>query len=166
MMRTESPFYSQFDGAVPYTLVFPGVDHVGPCWNQDGEIVRQPADEPVDEMIEAVHLGPEHYRLACRSDGPLSGLMLFWGDEFIASAGVGDVLTIRRVLMPRAYAHHRLLTRGEFNNDRPEALLVHELGGGWETVARGMLTLTVPSARSEEFLRRMGEALIDCGVRR
>ena len=41
------------------------------------------------------------------------------------------------------------------NNGLTVAALVHELGGGWESVASSILTLAVPAARSAEFLRRM-----------
>lgn len=152
-----SPFYDLFEGAEPLMLVFPACDCAGPFWDDEGNLVRQPDDEMAGERIEAVRLGPVHYRLACRSDGPFSCLRLYWGDEFYASTAGDGSLTLTRVVVPRPFAHHRFLTSAPFGNDTPAAMLVHELGGGWEAVAGGMLTMSVPAVRSTELLRRLAE---------
>ncbi len=138
-------------------LVFPACDFAGPFWDDAGELIRQPGDELAGERIEAVRLAPQHYRLACRSDGPFSCLQLYWGDEFYASTAGDGSLTLNRVAMPRPFAHHRFLTSAPFGNGMPAATLVHELGGGWEAVAGGMLTISVPTEQSDEFLCRFAE---------
>jgi hypothetical protein len=43
-----------------------------------------------------------------------------------------------------------MVPRG-FNNENPLARLVHSLDGGWESVAGGMLTLTVPTTKAVDF---------------
>lgn len=114
--------------------------------------------------IEAVQLGPDHFRLVFRSDGPFSPLRLHWGDEFIATPRDDGALTLIRVLTPQPYAHYRLLISGGFGRDAPAAMLVHEMGGGWEPVAGGILTFTVPAARSELFAKRMAASGVTPGA--
>lgn len=152
-----SAFYNLFDGARRVTLAFPVTDSIGPFWDEDGALLHSPGDTLAQEDIEAVQIGGDHYRLACRSDGPFSVLRLHWGDEFITenNARLG-LLRLVRVVMPQPYMHHRILVSEQLQNDQPAARLAHELGGGWETVAVGQLTLTVPASRAAEFLRRMG----------
>ena len=157
-MDVPSTFHALFEAATPFTLSFPAIDGVGPTWREDGELIGALGDEHATEGIEAVEIGPGQYRLVCRSAGPFSGLRLHCGDEFIATAGARSLLTLTGVMAPQPYAHQRFLTPTTFSNQHPAADLVHELEGGWESVAGGMLTLTVSAARSAEFLRRMTEA--------
>ena len=68
--------------------------------------------------------------------------------------------------MPRAFEHYRFVTSSGFTNDGPIATIVHQVGGGWETVASGMLTLTVPILRAGEFRQLMNAAELLPGVLR
>ena len=86
--------------------------------------------------------------------GPFSSLRLHWGDEFIAARHDGNKLVLTKLVVPRKFEHFRFLTSAGFKNSSPVAELVHELGGGWETVAIGMLTITVPAARAQEFIAK------------
>ena len=99
-------------------------------------------------------------------EGPFSCLRLHWGDEFIATTAEVGSLSLVSVVVPRPYVHHRFLAPTVGNNDLPEAAFVHELGGGWESVAGGVLTLSVPAARSSEFLMRLAVAGIAPGALR
>ncbi len=67
----------------------------------------------------------------------------------------GITLRLTSVCVPRPYAHFRFLTSGGFNNEHQLARHLHSLGGGWEAVAGGMLTLTVPAERASELKRLM-----------
>lgn len=166
MMQTNpSPFYDQLEGAEKFTLSFPLTrDCVGPDWLESGELVRSKNEGIETEDIEAVCLGENRYRLAERCLGPFTSLRLYWGDEFLADSSTGNTLILTRVVVPRIYEHYRWLISGGFKNEHPIANLVHEVGGGWETVAVGILTLTVPAARSQEFHSRMNAAGLRSGL--
>ena len=154
-----SPFYDQLFGAEKFRLIFPlARDCVGPDWLESGELVRKNGWEPEIEEIEAVSLGGNRYRLAERCLGPFTSLRLYWGDEFFADRSQGNKLNLTKVVVPRTYEHYRWLISAGFKNENPIAELVHEVGGGWETVAVGMLTLTVPALRVQEFHSRMNAA--------
>lgn len=151
-----SPFYDLLEGAEKFTLTFPLTrDCVGPDWLESGELVRDKNEGIETEDIEAVSLDGNRFRLAERCLGPFTSLRLYWGDEFIADRSSGNTLNLTRVVVPRTFEHFRWLTSGGFKNENPIAELVHEVGGGWETVAVGILTLTVPASRSQEFQSRL-----------
>lgn len=152
-MHSPSPFYDLFQDAKRYTLSFPTTDLSGPYWDDDGEIIRCFDSELEVEDIEAVRIQGGHYRLAERCSGPFSILRLHWGDEFLATIDCDGRLNLLRVVMPQPFVHHRFVTSSPFNNDHPTAALLHKLGGGWEAVAGGVLTLTVPAACATEFAR-------------
>jgi hypothetical protein len=159
-----SPFYDQLVGAEKFSLIFPlSEDCAGPYWLESGELVHSGDGEIETEDIEAVSLGGNRYRLAERCLGPFSSLRLHWGDEFFADLD-GNKLNISKLVVPRLFEHFRYLTSGGFKNANPIAELVHEVGGGWETVAGGMLTFTVPALRAQEFQSRMNAAGLLPGV--
>ena len=83
---------------------------------------------------------------------------MYWGDEFFADRSQGNTLNLTKVVVPRTNEHVRWLISGGFKNENLIAQLVHEVGGGWETVAVGILTLTVPALRAHEFHSRMNAA--------
>ncbi len=154
-----SPFYDQLVGAEKFSLIFPlSEDCAGPSWLESGELVHSGDCEIETEDIEAVSLGSSRYRLAERCLGPFSSLRLHWGDEFFADRLDGNSLRISKLVVPRPFEHFRYLTSGGFKNSNPIAEILHEVGGGWEAVAGGMLTLTVPALRTQEFQSRMNAA--------
>ena len=162
-----SPFYDQLTGAEKFSLIFPlDRECAGPGWLESGELVVTLGGEDEAEDIEAVSLGGSRYRLAERCFGPFSSLRLHWGDEFFADLSQENRLNLTKVVVPRPFAHYRFLGSGGFNNTNPIAELVHEVGGGWETVAVGMLTLTVPVLRAQEFQFKMNAAGLLPGVLR
>ena len=75
--------------------------------------------------------------------------------RFNADNAEDGTLRLTSVCVPRPYAHFRFLTSGGFNNEHQLARHLHSLGGGWEAVAGGMLTLTVPAERASELKRLM-----------
>lgn len=144
-----SPFYDALEGAKEYVLLYPvrSGEIVGPHWLDDGIPFAGDYDE---EPILAVPLGGVRYRLAERCGGPFSCCLLRWGDEFEADAE-GDTLTLRRVVMPAAYQHYFWVTSGGGLEDTALGDLLHRYGGGWEVVAGGMLTVSVPVTNLEAF---------------
>jgi hypothetical protein len=164
--RPPSGFYLLLEGAIEVVLKFPvDGDFVGPRWDDSsGEIDRSACPEWEEERVAVVPLGGNRYRLAERLMGPVSGLTLHWGDEFRAQDDVDGVLRLVAVCVPRPFVHYRFLTRAGFNNQEPIAQRLHAIGGGWESVAGGMLTLTVPSAFAGKFQRWMSDYGLTPGV--
>jgi hypothetical protein len=139
-----SGFYVLVEGAADAVLEFPADgDSGGPFWNADGQLDFARCKEWDQEDVGVVPLGGNRYRLAERRMGPFSGLRLYWGDEFNADKGDEGTLRLTSVCVPRSFAHFRFLTSGGFNNEHQLARHLHSLGGGWEAVAGGMLTLTM-----------------------
>ena len=162
-----SPFYDLLNGAEKFSLVFPpSQEGTGPYWLETGDLVCADGVDAEDEDIKAVPLGEDRYRLAEKSFGPFSSLRLHWGDEFIAERVDGNVLQLSSVVMPRRFEHYRFLTSPGFTSDNPIAMIVHQEDGGWETVAGGMLTLTVPMLRVAEFQQLIKAAELLPGVLR
>jgi len=151
-----SDFYHLVDGGVPAVLKFPvDKDQIGPYWEEDGQLVAAHLDNWEEEDVLVAPLGGNRYRLCEAEHGLFSKLLLMWGDEFFASDEQQGVLCLRSVVMPRPFVHFRFITSAPFGNDNALAKDVHAMGGGWETLAGGVLTLTVPAARAEEFQRLM-----------
>ena len=143
-----SPFYDALEGAQEYVLLYPvrSGESVGPHWLDDGMPFTGDYEE---EDILAVPLGGGRYRLAELCAGPFSCCLLRWGDVFEADAE-GDTLTLRCIVMPPAYQHYFWVASGGLENTALGDLL-HRYGGGWEVVAGGMLTASVPIACVEAF---------------
>jgi hypothetical protein len=150
----------------------------GPHWDEDGNLLAEPEEKVECEEIEAVLLGDGLYVLAERHMGSFSSLRLHWGDRFQAEPDEDNQLVLKRILLPQAYVHIRsfaiielkmvpgkLQPQGSFNNDNPIAQLVHELHGGWETVAGAMLTLSIPKERTQEFWSKLNKRNLHLGLK-
>lgn len=161
-----SSFYRLLDGAIEVELNFPADGYsVGPWWEErSGEIDHSICSDWEGEKVAVVPLGGDRYRLAQRLMGPVSGLTLYWGDEFVAQNYADGVLRMISVCVPRPFVHYHFLTRAGFNNQEPVAQRLHAIEGGWESVAGGMLTLTVPSTSASAFMRQMMEDGLTPGV--
>lgn len=147
-----SPFYALFESARTFELRFPcDEDGYGPLLLETGEIDAGRCLEYSEEPIGAVLLEEGCYRLAERCAGPFSGLAFNRGDEFIAKAIDDDVLIFERLVLPRKFVHCRMIGSSGFSNQNPFAELLHRHGGGWESIAGGILTFTIPVATVEQF---------------
>ena len=158
-MKPEYPsaFYGLVEGATEAALLFPADgDSGGPFWNEQGELDLVRCEDWDEEEVGIVPLGGNRYRLAERLFGPFSRLRLYWGDEFTADKIDDGKLRITSVVVPRRYANFRFIS-SRFNNNHPLANHLHAMGGGWEIVATGMLTLTVPAEHGAEFQRLIYE---------
>lgn len=147
-----SPFYDLVEVDEQQTTLHYGVDSGGngPCWDEAGKVLTDL--EGKDQAWVYVHaLGDGRYRIV--GNDLAGGLRLTWGDEFYAS-GDGEELTVQAVVLPRRFQSYRFLWSG-MDNDCPQAQLLHELGGGWESLMGGILTLTVPVERADEFEHRL-----------
>ena len=161
-----SAFYNLMEGAVEVVLQYPADgDSGGPVWNERGELDLARGVDWEDEEVCVVALGGSRYRLTERLMGPFSCLRLYWGDEFTAEELEDGTLRMTSVIVPRRFAHFRFITSGpNFSNDHPLAKHLHAMGGAWETVAGGMLTMTLPAEHGSEFQRLMYEEGMAPGV--
>lgn len=171
MMATDddtfpSSFYSLMEDATEVVLQYPtDGDSGGPFWNDQGELDLTRGAEWEDEEVGVVSLGSGRYRLTERLMGPFSTLRLYWGDEFTADKLADGTLRMASVIVPRRFVHFRFITSGpHFSNDHPLAKHLHAMGGAWETVAGGMLTMTLPAEHGTEFQRLMYEEGLAPGV--
>lgn len=159
-----SPFYGLVEEGTEAVLLYPADgDAGGPFWNERGELDLVRGKDWGEEDVGIVPLGGNRYRLAERLMGPFSGLRLYCGDEFTADQTDDEMLRITSIVVPRRYTHFRFLA-SKFNNDHPLAKHLHAMGGGWEKVASGMLTLTVPAEYGPELQRLMYEEGLAPGV--
>lgn len=158
-------------------MVFPvnAIDG-GPHWDQYGNLLAVPEGSIACEVIEAVPLGDAEYLLAECCLGPFSALRLNMGHKFKADAGEDNQLLLKHISVPQMYEHIRCFAmignpkpprnrknRSSFNNDNPVAQLVHELHGGWE-VAGGILTLSIPVEKIQEFRSKIKERNLHLGL--
>ena len=159
-----SAFYGLVEKTTEVVILYPADgDSGGPFWNELGELDLLRGKDWDEEEVGIVPLGGNRYRLAERLMGPFSGLRLYWGDEFTADHTAEGTLRITSVVLPRRYVHFRFIA-SKFNNDHPLAIHLHAMGGGWEAVAKGILTLTVPAEHGTEFQRLMYQEGLAPGV--
>lgn len=160
-----SPFYALFQGAKEFVLVFPAdEDGYGPFWNESGELDVRRVGSQSEEEVDLVELGGGLYRLANRLLGPFTGLRLYWGDEFFAEPAADNELILSRVAMPRMFKHYQFMASGPLSNDNQIAQIIHSHGGGWEAVAMGMLTITVPANAVVDFEQEMEDKNLIPGI--
>lgn len=139
-----SPFYDLFLGARERTLIAPVDRHgEGPFWDDDGEVQRFEQGELLESVLAVVDLGAGRYRLA---QNPFIGdfTRLAWGDEFHGHEEASGAVRITRIAVPLRFRHERSLIGGRFLPGNPESDTIHALGGGWETIAGGILCVTLP----------------------
>ena len=143
-----SPFYDLVDAGTPHTLIV--------CMDPRGDaVIRPPGDaEPGESCISALELrilplGGGRYRL-CESN-PFMLADLFWGDEFFAEERKPGELRLTGFPPQQRYGHTVIMLSGPLDPDGFMAATIHRLEGGWETFEMGMLVVTLPLERWEEF---------------
>ncbi len=143
-----SPFYDLVEAGTPHTLIV-RLDLRGDA------VTRPPGDaKPDDPDISALELrilplGAGRYRL-CESN-PFMLADLFWGDEFFAEERKPGELRLTGFPPQQRYGHTVIMLSGPFDPEGSMAATIHRLGGGWETFAMGLLVVTLPVERWEEF---------------
>jgi hypothetical protein len=150
-----SPFYSLVEPATQFTLQFPYVHDIDIYERDLHQVGAASPREIVEEPVMLVPLGQDRYRLAERLDGAFSELFMHWGDEFIAEDSGPGSLTFLRMVAPRKFVHFRFITSPGFRSETRVIGHIHRCGGGWETVAGGMLTMTIPVEKEQEFIAAM-----------
>lgn len=167
MSNISSPFYCLLEPNFKCVLEYPFLDNLDFStldFNGEGE---QAQWEIVDELVLLVPLGDGRYRLAEKLEGPFSALPMSWSDEFFAVEDSHGSLRFRRMASPQKFAHLRLTIAEPFVGDGLASDLIHLHGGGWETVAGGMLTVTVPIEKQQMLIDALSEAkVLPTGVQR
>jgi len=153
-----SSFYGQLEPSSEFVLEYPYVDDDDFTKLQFNGVAEQADWEVAEELVALVDLGGGLFRLAEKLDGPFSGLPMSWGDEFLAlEAGPGR-LRFQRMDSPQKFSHLRLLLSGTYEPDGRASELIHQHGGGWEVVAGGMLTATVPVEKEQALVQALRNA--------
>lgn len=147
MSKQPSPFYELFDGACEAILTFP-VDEegCGPFFDAEGNLDLSKGAELSHEPVQVVDLGEGRYRMGDNSL-VMSGLTLFWGDEFIANKS-GDGLEIVKRL-PSKFKHYDSIGKAKSLD------VAHRYGGGWAEELM-LLRVTIPIEQADAFEREIG----------
>lgn len=153
-----SPFYAQLEPCSKFELEYPFVDDVDFKTVQFTGTGEQANWEVVAELVALVDLGGGLFRLAEKLDGPFSALPMCWGDEFLATAVEGGRLRFKQMCGTQKYEHLQLLLSGPFEAEGKASELIHLHGGGWEVVAGGMFTATVPVGNAQALLQALKAA--------
>ena len=140
----ESPFYDLLKGAQKYDLEFPVDENdEGPHWDDEGTPITMLTSSSEFVSVLVVPLGNGRYRLAENLVfEPLTTLN--WGDEFQAMEVSSKYLKLTKVVMPMRFRHEHKLICGPLTQGSKLSNRIHELDGGWEIVAGGILTVTLP----------------------
>lgn len=152
-----SPFYAQLVPSSKFELEYPFVDDVDFKTLQFTGTGEQADWEIAEELVALVDLGGGLFRLAEKLDGPFSALPMCWGDEFFATVIEGERLRFKRMGGTQKYEHLQLLLSGPFEAEGKASELIHLHGGGWEVVAGGMFTATVPVGNAQALLQDLRE---------
>jgi hypothetical protein len=147
-----SPFYDSLKGSLEFELEFPvDVNNEGPHWDEIGTLISTATSSQDIVRILAVPLGKGLYRLA---ENPIfESLALNWGDEFEALETSAGHLQLTKVVQPMKYRHDHGLFSGALTRGSKLSNKIHELGGGWDVVAGGILTVTLPVDNWAKFMK-------------
>jgi len=161
-----STFYELLQPCEPALLRFPSdADDFGPYWTSDGEIDMVKCKAWSEEGVSLVDLGGGTYRLVSKDMGPFSAFRLFWGDEFRAVKDSTGSLELKHIHVPQKFIHITFLIPIGLGSDFQWISKIHEMGGGCELVAGGMLTVSAPRVCSEDLQKVIQEAgLLKCQV--
>ena len=158
MNEYPSSFYAQLEPNANFVLEYPYVDDVDFTKLQFNGVGEQADWEVAEELVALVDLGDGLFRLAEKMDEPFSGLPMSWGDEFFALESGPGRLRFHRLVSPQKFSHLRLILSGPFEPDGKASELIHRHGGGWDVVAGGMLTATVPVEKQQALVLALREA--------
>ncbi len=149
MSTQSSPFYDLFEQSYETTLAFPvDEDGCGPYFDVEGNLDLSKGTELSMEPVQVVDLGEGCYRMGDNSL-VMSGLTLYWGDEFVAKRN-GDGLELVKRLPPK-FKHYDSIGRAESFD------VAHRYGGGWAYELM-MLRVTIPIDQADAFESDIGLA--------
>lgn len=151
-LSIDSPFYDSLKGSMEFDLEFPvDVNNEGPHWDEIGTLISTATSSHDIVRILAVPLGKGVYRLA---ENPIfESLILKWGDEFEALEISAGHHRLTKVVQPMKYRHDQSLFSGDLTRGSKLSNKIHELGGGWEVVAGGFFTVTLPVENWDKFIK-------------
>ena len=76
---------------------------------------------------------------------------MLWGDEFFAVREEGNRLRLTGVVVPPRFQHHIMVLNDGIDPEGTLANLVHSFGGGWESFATNLVTITIPAENWKDF---------------
>lgn len=158
MIEHNRPFYALLEPAAEFVLRFPYSEDVDSANTEFMGKVANDKNATEDESVALVSLGGCRYRLAEKLDGLFSVLPLNWGDEFFAETIGEHMLKFLNTASPLKYAHFRSLTSTQFTSQELASDLIHRFKGGWEVVAGGMLTISIPVEKVQDFRAEMEQS--------
>jgi hypothetical protein len=149
-MKNQSRFYDLLENAKPYQLIFScdSFDE-GPQWDANGKATSVKGGHETEVEVWLIALGEDLYRLA-RNTFLEPPTTLHWGDEFIAMKTANGALVFNGVMKPPKFTHQK---NGSFfpTTGSDLANKIHELGGGWETIANYFSIVTLPIENLQLF---------------
>ena len=126
-----SPFYALIEHGAQYELCFLRRGRLRPT-SSCRRIDRCGAlHGTVDRTGQGNKIGNGCYRLTERCAGPLSGLGIDWGDEFLRRRSQAGSSSSKKLVLPRRFVHWHIIGSAGFTNSHPFADLLHRFGGGW-----------------------------------
>jgi len=147
----EHCFYKLLAGAEEFMVSFPCTsDGEGPFWDMDGSLINLPNGYRECSRLLMVALGNDMYRIAANPflEAPTT---LNWGDEVFARVGYENTLELTKIKTNQRFRHTIWLM--QIDSEHPLSKKIHEFGGGWECVAGGIVTISIPNENWEEFER-------------
>jgi hypothetical protein len=147
MSKQPSPFYDLFEGAHDAILTFPvGEEGCGPFFDAEGNLDLSKGAELSHESVQVVDLGGGRYRMGDNSL-LMSGLTLFWGDEFIAKKKGDELELVKR--LPSKFKHYDSIGKAKSLG------VAHRYGGGWAEELM-LLRVTIPVEKADAFESEIG----------
>ncbi len=145
-----SPFYALLEGGSRFTLVF-DVDAggEGPICRPDGTLESLIDGQLTEAEVQALSLGADRYRLC--EHNLFGNLNMLWGDEFFAVREEGNRLRLTGVVVPPRFQHQIMVLNDGIDPEGSLANLVHSFGGGWESFATNLVTITIPAENWKDF---------------
>jgi hypothetical protein len=138
-----SSFYALLEGANQYQLLIEvNAESKEPTLLPDGTLATSPKNVLLVAYISAVPLGGDRYRVS--ENNFFESYELFWGDEFVAVSEGESKIRLKKVVMPKKFQHITSVCEDSWDPEGEEAKLIHKLGGGWDLVFGGLLTITIP----------------------
>ena len=138
-----SSFYALLEGANQYQLLIEvNAESKEPTLLPDGTLATSPKNVLLVADISAVPLGGDRYRVS--ENNFFEPHELFWGDEFVAVSEGESKIRLKKVVMPKKFQHITSVCEDSWDPEGEEAKLIHKLGGGWDLVFGGLLTITIP----------------------
>ena len=110
-----------------------------------------PGNETNPSPFYSLFEGAVRYDLCFPCDDDFGGPHLMSNGDIDADRNKEQSEEPIMVVLPRRFVHWHMIGQAGFSNSNAFATLLHSYGGGWESVAGGLMTFTVPAERAREL---------------